>query len=123
MKTIELNWEKYVKLSDVPKNTSKAPLKKWMKLKIVRTYSAWVWLWYVEELKETYCRLRNAKRIYSWTWAFTLSELATFWSVWWSWTNKFAEPVDVVELTQAIELIDVTAEAELNLNSIKVWKI
>lgn len=122
MKTIELNGEKYVKLSDVPKSIQKAPLKKGMKLKMVRTYSAWVWFWYVEKLEWTYCLLREATRVYKWAWAFTLSELATVGS---SNHNdcKFAIPVDVVELTQAIEILDITQKAELNLKKIPVWKI
>lgn len=121
MKSITLNWEEYVKKSDIPKIPSKAKSLKGMEYKIVRTYSAWVFAGYVESRNGQEVILRNARRLWNWYGAASLSQLAQ------SGTSqpekcKFPEEVDKVELLQAIEILDVTEEAKLSIQSVKIWK-
>ncbi len=94
------------------------------KYQIFRTYSAGVFAGYCEsiETKEgtTKAVLRQARRLWSWAGAASLSELAT------KGTSKptdckFPCEVDRVELTQVIEILDVTEEAKLNISKVKVW--
>lgn len=89
--------------------------------KIVRTYSAGVFAGYLESRNGQEVVLRNARRIYYWAGAATLSQLAT------KGTSKpkeckFPCAVDRVELLQVIEILDVTAEAQKSIQSVKVWE-
>jgi hypothetical protein len=100
------------------------PLKDGMKYQIVRTYSAGVFAGYVEsestEGMNTKCVLRSARRLWSWSGAASLSELATH------GTSKpaackFPCEVDRVELKQVIEILDVTSKARKSISSVAVW--
>jgi hypothetical protein len=89
--------------------------------KIVRTYSAGVFAGYIESRNGQEVVMRNARRIWYWEGAASLSQLAM------SGTSapqkcKFPEVVDRVELLQAIEIIDVTEVAKKSIESVKVWK-
>ncbi len=95
--------------------------KKLGKYVIVRTYSAGVFAGHLESRKGQEVVLRNARRIWYWAGAASLSQLAN------SGSSrpalcKFPCPVDRVELLQAIELLDVTKAAEKNLKAIPEWK-
>ena len=119
MKKITIDWEVYIKESDIPKESKKAPLKKWMEYCIVRTYSAWVFAWYIESRKWQEVILRNSRRLWYWDWAASLSQLAT------DWTSKpqnckFPCEVDKEELLQAIEIIWCTQKAQDSIKSVKV---
>lgn len=87
---------------------------------IVRTYSAGVFAGYVESRNGQEVVMRNARRIWYWSGAASLSELAT------KGTSdpsncKFPCEVDRVELLQVIEILDVTETARLSINSVKIW--
>lgn len=89
--------------------------------KIVRTYSAGVFAGYIESRNGQEVVMRNARRIWYWSGAATLSQLAT------DGTShpemcKFPCEVDRVELFQVIEILDVTEKAELSIKSVPVWK-
>jgi len=91
--------------------------------KIVRTYSAGVFAGFVESRSDDGKRavLRDARRIWYWSGAASLSQLAV------SGTNKPKEckfPVEVprVELTEVIEVLDVTEKAKASIDSVPVWK-
>lgn len=88
---------------------------------IVRTYSAGVFAGELVSRKGREVRLHNARRIWFWRGAATLSELAM------SGTKdpdgcKFPEPVGVIELTEAIEILYATAAARKSIESVKVWR-
>lgn len=91
-----------------------------MKYVIVRTLSAGVFAGYLKERKGQEVVLLNARRIWQWAGAASLSQLAM------EGTNapnscKFPIEVDRIELLQAIEIIDVTEKARLSIKGVKVW--
>lgn len=88
---------------------------------IVRTYSAGVFLGKVEERNGKEVRLSNARRIWYWDGAATLSQLAT------EGTSKpkyckFPAPVAEVLLTEAIEFIPATEAAIASIAAVPEWK-
>ena len=88
---------------------------------IVRTYSAGVFAGYLDSKKGQEVVLINARRLWYWDGAASLSQLATEGT---SKPNqcKFPCEVERIELLQAIEIIDVTKKAQKSINGVKVWK-
>jgi|SRR5580700_7466470 hypothetical protein len=88
---------------------------------IIRTQSAGVFAGNLESRDGQEVTLTDARRLWYWAGAASLSQLAVNGS---SRPNNCKFPVAVphLELTQAIEILDVTAEAELNIKSVPVWK-
>jgi hypothetical protein len=91
-----------------------------MKYVIVRTYSAGVFAGNLESRNGREVVLRNARRIWYWSGAASLSQLAV------DGTSdpencKFPVEVDRVELLEAIEILDVTSKAEGSIKAVKVW--
>ncbi len=89
---------------------------------IVRTYSAGVFAGELESRTGQEVVLRNARRLWYWAGAASLSQLAT------SGTSrpkdcKFPVVVDRVELLQAIEILDVTADARKSIEAVPVWEV
>ena len=66
--------------------------------------------------------LRNARRIWFWSGAASLSQLATDGT---SNPNdcKFPCEVDRVELLEVIEILNVTEKAKKSIQSVKVWEV
>lgn len=92
-----------------------------MKYCIVRTYSAGVFAGYVESRNGQEVVMRNARRIWYWDGAASLSQLAM------DGTSKpdnckFPCPVDRVELLNVIEILDCTEKGKKSIESVKVWK-
>lgn len=92
-----------------------------MKFVIVRTYSAAVFAGYLEKREGKEVVLRNVRRLWYWSGAASLSQLAV------EGTNKPGEckfPVAVgrIELTEAIEILDVTKEAKKSIDGVKIWE-
>lgn len=88
---------------------------------MVRTYSAGVFAGTLEERNGKEARLTNARRIWYWEGAASLSQLAQ------SGTSnpdgcKFPEAVDEILLTEVIEIIPITARAEESIKQVPVWK-
>lgn len=88
---------------------------------IVRTYSAGVFAGELESRTGQEVVLLNARRLWYWAGAASLSQLAQ------SGTSKpdkckFPEPVDRVELLQAIEILDVTPAARASIEGVKPWR-
>lgn len=88
---------------------------------IVRTYSAGVFAGYIKERKGQEAIVLKARRIYYWSGAATLSQLAT------DGTSKPSEckfpcEVERVELTNVIEVIPTTKKAQESISSVAVWK-
>lgn len=87
---------------------------------IVRTYSAGVFAGFVESRNGQEVVVRQARRIWHWEGAASLSELAV------NGTSKpdkckFPITVDKVELLQAIEIITCTEESKKSIESVKIW--
>ena len=87
---------------------------------IVRTYSAGVHAGVLERRDGREVELSDSRRIWYWDGAATLSELAMKGPGKPS-TCKFPAPVDRIVLTEAIEIIDVTPEAEAAIRGVHVW--
>ena len=92
-----------------------------LEYKIVRTQSAGVFAGYIEGKDGQNVILLKARRLWYWSGAASLSQLAI------DGTSKpkeckFPEEVSRIELTQAIEILDVTAKAKKSIESVSVWK-
>lgn len=88
---------------------------------IVRTYSAGVFAGFLESRTGQEVVLTKARRLWYWSGAASLSQLAM------EGTSspkecKFPVEVDKVELLQAIEILDVTEKAKDSIASVKVWE-
>ena len=88
---------------------------------MVRTYSAGVFAGTIVSRKGKEVLLKNARRIWYWTGAASLSQLAM------SGTSqpekcKFPEPVKEVLLTEVIEIIPITAMAKKSIEGVAIWK-
>lgn len=88
--------------------------------KIVRTYSAGVFFGRIESRTGQEVVMRDARRIWYWKGAASLSQLAI------DGTSKpdeckFPEAVDRVELLQVIEILDMTDKALKSLCMVPVW--
>ena len=87
---------------------------------IVRTYSAGVFAGVLESREGQEVVLRDARRIWYWAGAASLSELAVL------GTSrpgecKFPIPVARVELLQAIEILSVSDVARASIEGVPVW--
>lgn len=110
MKEIEINGEIYIKKYE---NERSAYV-------IVRTYSAGVFAGYLESRNGREVVMINARRLWYWDGASSLSELAT------KGTSKpdnckFPCSVERIELTEAIEILNVTDIAKKSIESVKEW--
>jgi len=87
---------------------------------IVRTYSAGVFAGYLVSKDNKEVELREARRLWSWAGAASLSQLAQ------DGTSapelcKFPVAVDQVILTEVIEIDSVTNQAKESIASVPVW--
>ena len=92
-----------------------------MKYCIVRTYSAGVFAGFIEKWNGKEVVIRDARRIWYWEGAATLSQLAM------SGTSKpnsckFPETMDRVTVTEAIEIIECTPKAMKSIAEVPVWR-
>jgi len=87
---------------------------------MVRTYSAGVFYGTIVSREGKEVVLSNARRVWAWSGAASLSELAQRGT-----SNpeacRFPMPVSEVLLTEVIEIIPVTEKALKTLNSVKIW--
>lgn len=78
---------------------------------LIRTYSAGVHFGTLEEIDGQNVRLSNARRLWSWNGALSLSEVAmTGVDI---KNSKISVPVDEIILTQAVEVIKVSKKSNL----------
>jgi hypothetical protein len=119
--TVELNING---VTYVPKGTltQKAESLNGLEYKIVRTQSAGVFAGYLKSRNGQEVVMLKARRIFYWTGAASLSQLAM------SGTSspetcKFPEEVECVELLQAIEILDVSEKAKKSIQEVKIWKV
>lgn len=88
---------------------------------IVRAEKVGVFAGYLKSRTGQEVVLTNARRIWYWSGAASLSQLAQ------SGTSdpnncKFPEAVDEVTILVAIEILAVTPEAKKSIESVKIWK-
>jgi len=119
-KTITIDGVEYIPKSEA--TSKKVPIKKGMKYVICRTYSAGVFAGYLESRNGQEVVLRNARRLWYWAGAASLSQLAE------EGTKKpdeckFPQEVDTIELLQAIEILDVTEKAKESIAKVSNWKM
>ena len=117
IKKININGTVYVPEASV---RVMAPDLDGMEYCMVRTFSAGVFAGYIESRSGKEAVLRNARRIWYWDGAASLSELAT------RGTSKpenckFPVAVDKVILTEVIEIIPITAEAKASIDKVAIW--
>ena len=88
---------------------------------ICRTYSAGVFAGNLQSRDGKEATLKNARRLWYWAGAASLSQLAV------TGTSKpkeckFPVAVPSVTLTEVIEILDVTPEAETSIQAVPEWK-
>ena len=92
-----------------------------MKYQIVRTLSAGVFAGYIESRKNDEVVMTNVRRIWYWSGAASLSELAMHGTKE-PMQCKFPCEVDRVTLFGVIEILDTTEKAEQSIKSVPVWE-
>ena len=88
---------------------------------IVRTCSAGVFAGFLVSRNGKEVELKKARRLWYWQGAASLSQLAQ------SGTSdstgcKFPEPVEKVVLTEAIEILSVSKDAQKIIENVSIWK-
>jgi len=112
MNEIVINGETYIKKETL----------NYMNYVIVRTYSAGVFAGYLESYgKDKEVNLVNARRLWYWDGASSLSQLAVDGTC---KPEKCKFPVEVerIKLLEAIEVIEVTEKARLSIEGVPVWQ-
>ena len=104
--TITIDDVKYVREDSFPAAIKSGPET------LVRTYSAGVHVGEVTSIDGTQVVLRNARRLWKWSGAFTLNAVAT--SGVDRSNSRISIAVPTITLTQAIELIPVAANVNLS---------
>jgi hypothetical protein len=113
MNEVVINGEVYIKKTNPTK------------VKVVRSYAAGVFFGEVvsekHEVSGLVVEMKNARRIWYWKGAASLSQLAQS-GVTCPDECKFPEPVDSVKLMNVVEILDVTTTALKVLQAVPVWK-
>lgn len=121
METITINGVEYVKKADIGPEAIRASEWHGMRYYVVRTYSAGVFAGYLENRNGREVVLRNARRIWYWEGACSLSQLAMEGTKK-PETCKFAMPVNEILLTETVEIITCTEKARLSIQGVPEWK-
>ena len=121
MDEITINGIDYIRKDLANQNAPAADLDG-MRYCMVRTYSAGVFAGYIKERNGKEATLANARRIWYWDGAASLSQLAT------DGTSKpenckFPCEVAEVTLTEVIEIIPITEKAKKSISEVPVWKV
>lgn len=111
MNEITINGEVYVKKNDV----SELPYM------IVRTYSAGVFAGNLESRNGREVVIRNARRLWYWEGAASLSQLAME-GVKLPENCQFPCEVDRIEVLEVIEILSCTEEAIKSIKSVPIWE-
>ena len=89
---------------------------------LIRTYSAGVHFGELVKREGKEVTLKNARRVYYWKGAASLSQLAME-GVTFPEECKITIPVKKIILTEAIEVIKMSEEAIANLNEVTPWRV
>lgn len=116
--TIKIDEVEYVRKDSVSKN---AETLDGMPYQIVRTYSAGVFAGYVASRNGQEVVVKKARRLWAWSGAASLSQLATDGT-----SNpsgcKFPCEVSSITLLNTIEILDVTEKAKKSISEVAIWK-
>lgn len=118
VKIISIDGVNYIKESDIKQTAEKLD---GMKYVIIRTQNAGVFAGYLKEKTGETVILKHARRLWYWSGACSLSQMAMEGTKKAS-DCKFAMEVDTIELNQVIEIIDATQEAKDSITGVAVWK-
>lgn len=115
MENITINGVEYAPVTQMAEKRAN------MEYCMVRTYSAGVFAGYIESRDGKEVVLRDARRIWYWAGAASLSQLAM------EGTSKpdeckFPCTVDKVILTEVIEIIPITDKARESIEGVEVWQ-
>lgn len=121
MKKVTIDGITYIPETEISKYDKAIELKG-MKYCIIRTYSAGVFAGYVEKREGKEVIIRDVRRIWYWSGANSLSQLAK------DGTTKpneckFAVEVDKIEVTEAIEIIECTKKSQKSIQEVPEWKM
>ena len=119
LKEIMLDGVKYVLQTEQAKN---APSLNGLEYKIIRCEKSGVFAGYIKQRNGTEVTILQARRIFYWSGAASLSQLAI------DGTGKpseckFPEEVSEITVLDAIELLNVTEKAKKSIDGVKVWKV
>ena len=119
IKEIEINGVKYIEKDSI--SSSLAEAVDGMKYCIIRTYSTGVFAGYVKSQNGKEVLLKKARRIWQWSGAASLSQLAM------EGTSKpenckFPCEVNEITLLETIEIIPCTEKAKKSIGEVKIWK-
>jgi hypothetical protein len=117
---IKINGIKYIPKDSV-KTERPAKSMKGKKYVIARTYSAGVFAGYLDKRNGKEATILNARRLWYWKGASSLSQLAME-GVKFPNECKFPCEVSKIELTEVIEILDVTEKARLSIAGVAIWK-
>ena len=117
--TIKINEVEYVRKDSIK---TESPCLDGKKYVIARTYSAGVFAGYLESENGQEVTLVNARRLWQWAGAASLSQMAMEGTSAPS-SCKFPQEVDKVKLYQVIELLDATEKCRKSIAEVKVWKV
>ncbi len=92
-----------------------------MKYQIVRTRSAGVFAGYIESKKGNEVVMTDARRLWYWDGAASLSQLAME-GVKRPENCKFPIPVNRIQLLGVIEILDCTKASEKSIKGVPIWK-
>ena len=122
--TIQIDGINYVREDSIKDNTRSYKLAKPKGKKpyaIVRTENAGVFAGYIEKRRGKTTIILNARRLWYWKGASSLSQLAVD-GVTKPNECKFPCEVSKVEVTETIEVLDVTEKARLSIAGVPEWK-
>ena len=119
IETIRINDVEYVKKNDIQQMAERVD---GMQYIICRTYSAGVFAGYLKKREGQEVTLLNARRLWQWYGAASLSQLAMEGV---SKPNDFKFPCEVnsVLLLNAIEIVECTEKARLSIKAVNIWKV
>ena len=117
---LTVNGLEYVLKSTVNQNT-KAESKDGLEYKLIRCDRSGVFAGYLKSLNGKEAIILEARRIFYWTGAASLSQLAIDGTKSPS-SCKFPEAVTKILVTDVIEVLDVSSKAQASINSVQIWK-
>ena len=116
--TITIDDVKYVRADSVGKPAKTLDGKEYV---ICRTYSAGVFAGYMDKREGKEATVLNARRLWYWDGAASLSQLAVDGTKKPS-NCKFPCEVERVELTEVIEVIQCTEKSQISIQGVPVWE-
>lgn len=118
--TITINGVEYVQKSTQQDNV-KAESNAGLEYKMFRGDRSGVFVGYLKSQNDKTVVILEARRIFYWSGAASLSQLSIDGT---SKPNdcKFPEAVSKIQLTDCIEILDVTDKAKKSIDSVKIWK-